>query len=77
MGDYKLALQIYLEFISDKGNVDPKIQLRIAKCYIKLRERKQALLYLESSLTSKSLDLKPPEKLSLLINGLDLAFNRL
>jgi hypothetical protein len=40
MGDYKLALQIYLEIISDKGFVDPKILLRIAKCYIKLRDRK-------------------------------------
>jgi len=40
MGDYKLALQIYLEIISDKQIVDPKILLRIAKCYIKLRDRK-------------------------------------
>jgi hypothetical protein len=40
MGDYKLALQIYLRIISEKGIEDPKILLRIAKCYIKLREKK-------------------------------------
>jgi hypothetical protein len=40
MGDYKQALQIYLQVISEKSIENPKISLRIAKCYLKLRDKK-------------------------------------
>lgn len=41
IGDYKKAIQVYMQVISQKkGLLDPKISLRMAKCYMKLKERK-------------------------------------
>ena len=77
IGDYRKAIQIYKQISSMTDQEDPMISLRIAKCFIKLKDKKQAVIYLDQALSSKTLELKNPQRLQWLIDALNLSFNQL